>query len=334
MAKRKTDEYTFADAYIGSCARRLMKRQDLMRLAACRDVESAEVIMREYGYGEAKEHEHDIEAFIRREQSRLFNLIYDTIPDRRELAMYLFPYDYHNVKVALKSEFLGVTPSEDFLVSTGDTDWKKLVSMVRDRNYTFMTSHMKEAVEEATDLFSRGGDPQEIDLIMDKACYRDMLEAAEENGEEFIIGMVKVLIDAANMKTYARFRKFDRPWSFFQKVFLEGGNISGDFFINHYDEPYDQLAEKLAPYGFRETMSEGGKELRETGNFTVFERLADDVVMKYNKEAKYVSFGIVPIAGYGYAKEIEIDNLRIILTGISMGASADEIGERIREPYV
>ena len=42
----------------------------------------------------------------------------------------------------------------------------------------------------------------------------------------------------------------------------------------------------------------------------------------------------MPISGYWYAKELEIDNLRIILTGILIGSTPEEIGEKLREPYV
>ncbi|WP_425755321.1 V-type ATPase subunit [Ihubacter sp. rT4E-8] len=335
MAKRKTEEYIFADAYIGSFVKNLMNRQDMMRLASCKDLAAAEGILREFGYGEAKElYDNDIEWFIRREQNKLFNLIYDTLPERKELALCLFPYDYHNVKVCLKAEFLGITPDEDLLVSTGDMDWKRVVAMVRDRNYMFMPVYMKEAIIEATDLFGRGGDPQEIDIILDKACYRQMLAAAEETKEDFLIGIVKRQIDILNLKTFVRLRQIRKPWSFFQKVFLTGGNIGEQLFISCYEEPYEQMAEKLAPYGLQEPMAEGGREIKETGDFSLLEKLCDDKMMEFNKQAKYYSFGIVPIAGYWYAKEVEIDNLRIILTGILIGSTPEQIGERLREPYV
>jgi V/A-type H+-transporting ATPase subunit C len=335
MAKRKTEEYTFAAAYICSFVKNLMTRQDLMRLASCKDLYAAEAVLQEFGYGEPKEvHEGNIETFIRREQNKHFDLIYDTLPDRKELAMCLFPYDYHNVKVCLKSEILGLTPTEDWLVSTGDMDWKKVVSMVRDRNYTFMPVQMKNAIIEALDLYGRSNDPQEIDIVLDRACYRQMLEAAEETGEEFLIGIVKLQIDILNLKTFVRLRQMEKPWSFFQKVFLAGGNISEQFFISSYEEPFGQVADKLAPYGLKEVMAEGGQEIKETGDFGLFEKMCEDVMMAYNKKAKYESFGIVPIAGYWFGKEVEIDNLRIILTGIMIGSTPEQIGERLREPYV
>ena len=56
--------------------------------------------------------------------------------------------------------------------------------------------------------------------------------------------------------------------------------------------------------------------------------------MEYNKTAKYESFGIAPIAAYWLAKEVEIDNLRIILLGKKVGLPAEDIIERLREPYV
>lgn len=335
MAKRNLEEYTFADAYIGSFSRNLMNKADLVRLASCKDLTAAENVLQEFGYGEAKElYGGDIEWFIRREQNKLFDLVYDTIPERKELALCLFPFDYHNIKVCLKSEFLGMVPNEDNLMSTGDIDCKSMVAMVRDRNLVFMSPIMREAVLEVADVFSRGHDPQEIDIILDKACYKDMVRAAEENGDEFLIDMVKLNIDILNLKTFTRLKEMNKPWSFFQKVYLEGGNISEQFFISSYEEPYAQIADKLAPYGLREVMAEGGRAIKESGDFAVLERLCENKMMDYCRQAKYCTFGIEPIVGYWYAKEAEIDNLRIILGGILMGSEPDEIIERLREPYV
>lgn len=335
MAKRKIQEYIFADAYICTFVRDLMGKKDMIRLASCRDLESAETVLREFGYGEAKDlEEGNIDGFIKREQKKLLDLVFDTIPDREELAFCLFPSDYHNVKVCLKSEFLGLSPGEDLLMSTGNMDFKRLISMIRDRNYAYMPGHMRDAVVEAADLFGRGEDPQEIDIILDKACYSDMLKGAEETREDFLVGIVKLQIDTINLKTFVRLRRISKPWSFFRKVFLEGGNIPLQFFISCYEDPYDMVAEKLSPYGLRNVMAEGGLKLQETGDFSLLEKLAEDAIMKFNRKAKYLSFGIAPIAGYWYAKDAEINNLRIILTEIAIGCSPDKIEERLREPYV
>lgn len=335
MAKRAENEYIFADAYIGSFSKNLMTKKDFMRVATSKDLDSAETILREYGYGEADELKvGDIEAFIRREQNRLFDLIYDTLPERAELGFYLYPFDYHNVKVCLKAEILGLTPDSNYLVSTGSIDWMKIVSMVRDRNYAFMPVQMKHGIIEAMDRYSKSQDPQDIDIILDKACHKHMIEDAEATEEEFLIGMVRTKIDTLNISSFVRLKQLKKSIDFFKYVFLEGGNIPLDLLMGAYEDPYARVGEKLEAYGYKEVFVKGGKVLQDTGDYSLFEKLRDDKIMEWNKQAKYESFGIVPIAGYWYAKELEIDNLRITLTGKLFGFAPEEIEERLREPYV
>ena len=335
MAKRKTQEYIFADAYIGCFSKNLMSKKDCMRIATSRDFESAETVLREFGYGDVPElRDGNIEAFIRREQGKLYRLIFDTIPDREELALHLFPFDYHNVKVCLKAELLGITPDENYLVSTGSIDWMKTVAMVRDRNFSFMRPHMKEGINEAMEYFGKSKDPQDIDIILDKACYKDMIEKAEETQEQFVLDMVKTKIDLINLNTFVRCKKLGKPWDFFKKTFLEGGNVKYELLGECYQEGYGRIGEKLQPYGYENIMAEGAKNLQDTGDYTVFERMLADRLMEQNKKAKFQLFGIAPIAGYWFGKLVELDNLRLALNGNKFGFPPEEIEERLREPYV
>ena len=104
--------------------------------------------------------------------------VFSAIPDQEELEMFRYPKDYHNVKAVLKAEFLGTDP-EKYLTKGGSFSPEAMVSMIRERNFVFMSSVMKEAVNRAAEVFGKGRDPQEIDIILDKACYSQMLAAAE-----------------------------------------------------------------------------------------------------------------------------------------------------------
>ncbi len=335
MAKRKTEEYIFANAFVGSFSKNLMSKKDLMRVAASKDLEAAEGILREYGYGKADElKEKDVEAFIRREQNKLFRTIYETLPEREELALLLFPFDYHNVKVCLKAELLGITPDDNYLVSTGNIDRRKIVALVRDRNYSFMPVYMKEGILEAEDLFSRSKDPQDIDIVLDKACYKNMIKTAEEVGDDFITSMVKTKIDTLNIGSFVRLKQLGKAYEFFKKVYIPDGTVPPNVYMETYEENYAQAADKFAPYGYDGLLSEGAKNLKETGDFSLFERMREDKLMEVNKRAKFELFGLAAIAGYWFGKEVEIDNLRIILTGKLFDIPADQIEERLREPYV
>lgn len=335
MAKNKKTDYIFADAYIGSFSKNMMTKKDLMRVATCSDLDQAETVLREYGYGEAKElKDGEIEGFIKREKNKLYNMVFSTIPDKKALDFMLYPFDYHNVKVCLKSELLGLTPDKYKLVSTGSIEWMKIVAMVRDRNYNFMPLPMKYAIKEALDLYSRSKDPQDIDIVLDKACYKNMLEDASKTKEEFLIGLVKMKIDILNLSSFVRLKMLHKTWDFYKHIFIECGNVNLDTIIQSYEEPFARLGEKLDLYGYKELLTYGGKELEESGDFSLFEKISEDIIMKYNKNAKYVPFGVVPIAGYLHGKDIEIDNLRIVLVGKRYGFSQKEIEERLRDTYV
>ena len=56
--------------------------------------------------------------------------------------------------------------------------------------------------------------------------------------------------------------------------------------------------------------------------------------MRYIKDAKYVPFGPEAAAAFLLAKESEIKNLRMILTGKIAGTPKEVISERLRETYV
>ena len=68
--------------------------------------------------------------------------------------------------------------------------------------------------------------------------------------------------------------------------------------------------------------------------FTVFERLCDNFIMSYIKEAKYKSLTMEPMAAYIYARETEVKTVRIIMSGKINGIDADVIKERLRDAYV
>ncbi|XVG95410.1 V-type ATPase subunit [Eubacteriales bacterium KG127] len=333
--RKPLEEYTFATAYIGSFVSKLMSKQDLMRLAQAKDLAAIEGMLVEFGYGEAKElYEGDIEFFIRREQARLIKMIFSTVPRKEEMGLFTLPMDYHNVKVSLKSEFLGITPDDNNLVSSGGISQQMIMAMVKERNYIHMSAHMKTAIEEAVDAFSRSRDPQVIDLILDKACYEEMYEMALNVDVDFIINLVKKQIDILNLKTYVRLKEMKKTWNVFERVFLEHGEVPMILYTEHWEENYGQIAEHLAPYGLKEVLEKGSVQIVEKGDFSLFEKLCADALMEYNKTAKYESFGIAPIAAYWHAKEVEIDNLRIILLGKKVGLPPESIIERLREPYV
>ena len=85
---------------------------------------------------------------------------------------------------------------------------------------------------------------------------------------------------------------------------------------------------------YYKAVSAGLEHYKKSGSLFVLEREIDNHLMGILKKAKFMAFGIEPLIGFLYAKEIEIKILRLILTCKQMKVKTEEIKERLRLPYV
>ena len=328
-------DYVFASSRVRSVEKYLLSRDKAEAMIDSKTPEDAMKHLYDLGYGDGSEAlpVGQFEALLAAETRKVYAFVSGIAPEREELFPFLYPYDYHNLKVLMKAELLDIDP-RPFLMDVGTIPAAQMIVLVRERNFVGLTDKMRNALLEVIDVFARTGDPQLIDFIFDKACFAEMREAATTGGSQFIMDYVRLQIDIVNLKAFVRIRQMGKPWDFFSQVFIEGGRIQDKLFIGSYDEPYEQFAEKLIPYGLSLAMAEGGAMLRETGRFTALERLCDNRLVEYAKAAKQISFGIEPLAAYLIAKEAEIRTVRIIMTGLLQGLSREAMAERLRETYV
>ena len=330
-----TKDHIFASSRVRSVEKNLLSREKAEAMIDSKTPAEAMKILYDLGYGEGADPvpAEKFGQLLVEETKKTFSFIRGIAPEEQDLYAFLYPYDYHNLKVLIKAELQDTDP-EPFLIDVGTIEAGRLAAMYRDRDFVGMTSMMKEAVLEVLDVFARTKDPQTIDFILDKACYREMTESAAATGNAYIIGYVQLLIDTINLKTFVRLRQMKKSWDVFSQVFLPGGRIQEKLFVNSYDEPYEQFADRMLPYGLDKAMSEGGAMIRESWRFTALERLLDNALMEYAKGAKYISFGIEPLAAYLIAKEGEMRTVRIAMTGLIQGLSREMMAERLRETYV
>lgn len=335
MTKHQPEEYIFSCAIVRGNERTLLSRADLLKLVETKAFDQVLAMLADFGYGDGRPlpAQQDLEGLLTESQRRVRELIFSSLPDKTELTLLLYPSDYHNVKVLLKAEFMGID-GDAALTDSGSIPVERLKRQIKERALIFLSPVMGQAINEAVDLFARGKDPQEIDLVLDRACYMDMAQAAAQLGNAFIIGYVRLLVDILNINTFVRLRQMKKPWAFFQKVFLPGGTIDQRVFIASYEESYSQFADKLAPYGFREVMAGGAAQVQQSGKYTLLEKQCDDLRMQYIRNAKYVMMGIEPAAAFFLAKESEVKNLRMLLAGKRSSVPTEAITERLRETYV
>lgn len=329
-------QYTYAVARIRAIEKKLLDKGKLDRMVDARSPEEAIKVLNEAEYGYSRGEATGVfeyEKLLQEEHRKVYGLLKEIAPEPEALTIFLQRNDYHNAKVILKAEFLGQN-SDHILVDSGSIPANKLKLMIMDRNMADMPPTMRMAVEECIDTFNRTGDPQAIDIILDRACFRQMKETAEGLKNGFLKDLVRIMIDLTNIKIFLRVKTLKKSWDFLQKVLLSGGSIDNKVFVQNLEDSLDNFinAMKYTPYG--SVCEDGIESFKSTGSLTKIEKLSDNYILSFVKKSRYLSFGLEPLIGYLVAKETEIKNARIVMVGKINNIQGEIIKERLRDTYV
>lgn len=328
-------QYAYAVARIRAIENRLLDRNKLERMLDAKTPSEALRVLEEAGYGNTLEegkNPQDYEKLLREELKKVYLLLKKIAPEPEVFNLFLYKNDYHNLKVLLKAELSG-QEKEDILVDTGSIDHSTLKGMMRERNFKQLSVTMKQAIEESLDAYNRTGDPQGIDLILDRACFVEIRSAAEKTGNRFIMDYIRMQIDLLNIKSFLRVKRMNRSWGFLQKVLLEGGNIDLKLFLRKQNESLESFVDEIRFTPCGGFCEEGIETYQATGSLTYLEKVMDDYSLSYIRKARYISLGIEPLIAYLIAKETEIKNVGIIMVGKLNRMPEEIIKERLREVY-
>ena len=242
-----------------------------------------------------------------------------------------YQYDSNNIKAMIKCAARGVSP-DSMLSMLGTVSIDDAKSAFAQKDYSAFSRNISSAVPQAEEAFAATSNPQQIDFIVDRACFADMLESAERSGIELATGLVRAKIDIVNIMMTLRLIRMDlgnMASSILNDAYIEGGLYQRDQLIEALKNGEEALAQ-LTSRGAYETISAAILNSRTLGEI---EKLADDLWLSLARGAKYVSFGAEIAIGYIAALEYEVKNVRIILAGKDAGLSADVIRERLRDCY-
>lgn len=332
MAKLKDTDYLFLSTRIRALECTLLTRERMERMLEAPTAADAAKVLQECGYPEMEEVTVDsVNAVLAQVRQRTFDDLYLFAPDPGILDVFKIKYDYHNAKVLLKSEARGVDAGR-LLVDTGRVKPEQLQDCIRSSDFRGLPGQLSAAVQEAREVLGTTGDPQLSDFVLDQAYFEDMLELARNSGSPFLEGYVRVSIDAANLKSLVRTQRAGKSVEFLQGVLFSGGSIDTRRILTAVNSG-GTVTDLYATSVLREA-AEAGAAAISGGGLTLFEKLCDDAVMAYVKDAKYVAFGEAPLVAYLVARESEFTAVRIIMTGRLADLPAEVIRERLRDSYV
>jgi V/A-type H+-transporting ATPase subunit C len=330
--KRRTltpTAYGYATARIKVLETRLLTEARLRQLLEARGAAEALRMLKEVPpYGELAEDITDpsnFEVVLERARTEVLELIRKIAPEPTAFLFTASKYDFINLKAILK-ERLTKNKLERELVKEGLASIEQLKDLVHSGISEVFPIEYTQAVDEATRVYEASGNPQDIDVIIDRYRFIISSKIASRSKSEFLKGLIELTIDLENLKILLRLKRQGRSEKEIDKFLLAGGELEIEELVQVYRNPLDSWGELLSAY-YRHFISEAQSR--------AIDKVADDLIMKYIRDrTKYVSSGIEPLVGYIIAKETEIKNLRIIFSGKLYNIPQERIEERLRMTYV
>ena len=314
--------------------KRLLTRNRLERMIEAQTPEEVLKLLGETEYSQDMADIHgsqDYEIILKRETERVFSIVRNMIKNTGIVDVLSLKYDYHNLKVLLKSKITGKDFSS-LLMQAGTIDASKFKVKFETQSND-LPQEIIEAIDEVQKDFEENHNPQRIDIIVDKHYFRNLSRLAKEIDVKVITDYVEGLIDFQNMITLFRVQKQKRDARFLETVIFEGGTISKNKIVASINDNIDTILNKFKKEKLGTYLVKGLEAFSETKRLSELEKISDNYLMELNKESKYVVFGPEPLFTYLVAKEREINAVRMIMVSKINNISSDKIRERLRETY-
>ncbi len=329
-------DYLYGSARLRAKEPAIIGTARMQELLACSDTEHLWKLLEDFGV----EVKADLQTQEKLREETLLSILkgtYDEVctlfPDERALRFWLYQYDCNNLKAAIKGFARNIDP-RSMMFDFGTLSTDAVLEAVRSNRFDAFPSHMADAAALATAEYARTKNPQVIDLLIDRACYADMLSDARESGVEFAIRLVRTKIDLTNLLICVRIlrmRSGESGRALLQASLIEGGCLTFSDLYAWFDAGEDRLWERLY---YSEQSRLASAVARTDRSLTAVERCIDNAWMNEIQAAKYVPYGPEVAIAYLLAYEYEVRNLRILFAAKDAGLDIETTRERIRDSYV
>ena len=268
-----------------------------------------------------------VDAALSERRAAILSELENLVPDKALVELFRLKYDYHNAKAVLKGEAMGVDPLR-LMSGSGRIAPEKLKAAYDEERVSDLPPVLGAAMVEAGSTLARTANPQLADFELDQAYFMEMKTIAGELDNPFLSGYVKLLIDAANLKSAVRTARMHKSADFLSSVLIRGATD-----IDRIAAADGDGLAAIFAHTPLEKAAAAGAEAIAGGSMTEFERLCDNAMNDYLRSAKLVSYGPEVVAAYIAAVENEITAVRMILTGSLAHVDAETIKERLRDFY-
>lgn len=259
---------------------------------------------------------------------------FEETPDKAIVSMFSLRYVYHNIKVLFKAK----ASKQDFsqlLLPIGEQTLEALSQLVSTLHSEFFPNFM---VEELRDIWSEYEDYRDIRVLevgTDLAYFKHLKKMAEQFDSSVFSRAVQLMIEFYNVITVKRALDQKKPQSFMLQLLSEDGNLAPKDYITLVEnQELTVWFNQVNPDGFKVDLRDYEEKMRQ-GSITAvdLEYLYDVLQFNLLEQARFEIQGPLVLARYLLGRELEVKNLRLLLSAICNDLPLEAVKERMRPVY-
>lgn len=332
MKKIREMDYLYATARLRALERDMLTQRDLEKMVDAASPQESYKIANDISLHSSLPFS-EYETAINNMLLNAYALLSELTDNSPIFDIFRLKYDGHNLKVIIKSQALKADPVPA-MSQLGILSKEEVIAGFNERKLSKLPEKMISAAFEASESLAKTGDPQTVDILLDKAVLESMLTLAQEIGFPFLTGIVQSYIDVENIRTAVRLKRMGKDIGLLKKLTVDGGKIAlSRLFDAFAPEGFDAMKEMLFVTEYFNHFAPLFDGLDSKKPLTAFERGAENYTIKLLKSSRLVSFGLEPVISFILAKENEAKQIRIILASRLAGVERDKISERLRDTY-
>lgn len=327
----KDTDYLHATARVRVMENTMVTAKDFQRMIDAKSAEEAYKVLADAAICHGRPLSEYEEA-LNRNLLTAYKLVEDIAPDTTVVEIFRYKYDGHNLKTLVKGKKAS-GDVEELLSPLGNVAISVAKSELESGKFDKISPILGEAALESMETLARTGDPQQVDLCIDRATLETMAQRTEEFNNPFLSRFVAAQIDIANIRTAVRMLRMGKDARALRCILADGGLVKSAALTEAYTRGMEELQIFIvrSPYGRQ--LESAVEDLRSGGSLTLFEKFCDNYITSLLDVVKTIPFGVEPLVAYLYAKELETQAARIVLASKLAGVPAGQIAERLRETY-
>jgi len=255
------------------------------------------------------------------------NILESIAPEPEILDVLWLKYDFFNLNTILKGKSAGLSSEEiaEKCFTTGKYSIETLITGFDAGTLGRLNTQFKSALREAENVDR----VFEKDIVINTHYFKaiqDILFTYPRN--IFLRQFVILLIDLFNLTTALRLEKLPDTKIKSRDVFITGGT-----FKESELEGEKQILEQFGRIGGDKYWAEQIKNYKETGDYSLMEKVRDEYIANFLKNASFDVFSPAPLFAYFTAKKNSVQIIKSVMTAKERGMKEEDLRFILRRLY-